>query len=151
MKFDIVSLENMLKRHEGTILHAYDDYNGREIKPKTFVEGQVTIGIGRNLVDKGISQEEAEYLLRNDIKEVYYDLHTRVKGFKALSFVRKAVLVNMAFNMGINKMMKFAKMLKHIEEQDYHKASKEMLLSKWAKQVGYRAIEMSESMKNNQM
>ena len=114
-------------------------------------EKYLTIGYGR-LVDKrlggGISQEEADFLLANDIKNCIKILSAQIGTFGNLSETRKIVLINMYFNLG-NRLFKFSNMLSAIQEQNYEEAAKQMLDSKWAKQVKGRANELASMMKSD--
>lgn len=109
--------------------------------------GKLTIGVGRNLEDTGISDEESLYLLRNDIKRCKSEL------VKYSWYVRqpeqvKIALINMCFNLGIQRLLKFKKTIKALEEKNYPLAAKHALNSKWAKQVGQRAIDVTELIRN---
>jgi len=106
--------------------------------------GKLSIGVGRNLDDVGISKEEALFLLENDIKRTVASLNTLLVGWDTLDGVRQRVLANMAFNLGIGGLLKFKKTLTLIQSGKYVEASKEMLNSQWAKQVGSRALRLSE-------
>lgn len=75
------------------------------------------------------------------------DLDRTLPWWRGLDEVRKAILINMCFNLGLPRLMTFRKMLKALEDRNYELAAKEMLDSKWAKQVGNRAIELSEMMR----
>lgn len=108
--------------------------------------GKLTIGIGRNLDDVGISQSEALYLLGNDIQRVSGQLDTKMPWWKQLDDVRQEVLVNMAFNMGIAGLLTFKDTLKAIFERRFDDASELMLKSKWAGQVGHRAVVLAQMM-----
>ena len=122
---------------------------GLELKPYTDTVGKLTIGIGRNLTDRGISEEEARYLLRNDIKIVQYELR-QAKGpwlYDLPDDVRRALL-NMAFNMGVPRLMNFKKMWAALEVGDYEEAAAQALDSVWANQVGARAIRIAELIRN---
>jgi lysozyme len=99
-------------------------------------EGRITVGVGRNLSDKGLSTVEIEFLLANDVKEVTAELESKLPYFQALDPVRQAVLVNMCFNLGFAGLGKFADMLAAVAQGDWRKAAAEMLRSKWADQVG---------------
>jgi lysozyme len=121
-------------------------HEGKRLKPYKCSAGKLTIGIGRNLEDKGISETEAAMLLENDIKEVKTQLEQRLAYFTQLNDARKMVLIDMAFNMGINGLMRFKKTLGLIEAGNYQMASIEMLDSRWAKQVGPRAIRLKNMM-----
>lgn len=124
-----------LTRDEGYRRKVYKDSVGIE-----------TVGIGRNLVDVGISMEEARMLLRNDVKEAVSHAQ-KFEWYMDLSPARKRVIINMIFNIGITRFKKFKKTIKYISVGDYSSASAEMLDSKWANQVGVRAIRLSKMMK----
>lgn len=126
----------MLKLHEGV-----------RLKPYTDSVGKLTLGIGRNLDDKGITLEEAEYLLSNDISAAWLSLVSRLECFSRLDTVRQAVLIDMAVNMGADGLLKFRKTLALVAGGQYAEASVEMLDSDWAKQVGLRAQRLSRMMK----
>lgn len=111
--------------------------------------GKTSIGYGRNLDDVGISKKEAEFLLQNDIDKVIAQLKEHLSEcFDSLSENRKAVLVNMAFNLGIYGLLKFKKMVKALKVMDYEEAGKQMMDSRWAKQVGKRATRLRDMMIN---
>ena len=131
------SLKEQLIRHEGLRLTVYD-----------CPAGYKTIGVGRNIEQKGITEDEALYLLGNDIEYFTEQLEENLIGFQELSEDKKAVLVNMAFNLGVNGLLKFKNMLAAVTEERWEDASAEMLNSRWADQVGNRAIELSEIMAN---
>ena len=119
---------------------------GMRLKPYRCSKGKLTIGVGRNLDDKGLSNEEALFLLQNDIQEAITSLKKEFPFFQSLSMDRQIVLIDMCFNLGINRLKGFKKMIKAIEEKDYSLASKEMLSSLWAKQVGARSKDLAHLM-----
>ena len=119
---------------------------GMCLKPYRCSKGKLTIGVGRNLDDKGLSNEEALFLLQNDIQEAITSLKKEFPFFQSLSMDRQIVLIDMCFNLGINRLKGFKKMIKAIEEKDYSLASKEMLSSLWAKQVGARSKDLAHLM-----
>jgi len=123
-----MTLEDQLKRDEGLRLRPYKD-----------TVGKTTIGIGRNLDDVGISEEEALVLLANDIKRADDALSEAFPWTLALDDARRAVLVNMTFNMGIHGLAQFRHFLAAVEAGSWTTARVEMLDSKWADQVGARA------------
>lgn len=118
------NLERLLEKHKGLKLKVY-----------RCPAGKWTIGIGRNLEDSGISREEAFYLLRNDLKHRQRLLEERVHFWGCLSSARKAVLIDMAINLGVRGLLGFRRMLVAMERDDYQVAATEMLDSLWAKQV----------------
>lgn len=126
-----------LKIDEGFVPYAYQDSLGFW-----------TIGNG-TLIDKrggGITEEEAEYLLRNRVEKARKQLVHALNWTETLDPVRFDVLLNMAFNMGIMGLMGFTKTLGHVKNGDYLMASITMLQSRWAKQVGNRASRLSYMM-----
>ncbi len=130
-------LIEQLKRHEGL-----------KLKPYKCSAGKLTIGYGRNIEDKGISEVEAEDMLYHDIKETESELVSKLTLIMdELNMARRDVLINMAFNMGVSGLFKFKKMLSALTISDYGEASLQMLDSKWARQVGVRADELAEQMR----
>jgi len=129
------NLIDQLKRHEGIRLFPYRD-----------TVGKLTIGIGRNLDDVGISEQEAETMLLTDIAKAYNTLKARWPKLEALDDARQNVLINMAFNIGVGGLLNFNNMLAAIAMGDYTKAAAEMLNSKWARQVGARARQLAKQM-----
>lgn len=130
---------DQIKKDEGCVLYAYDDHLGYS-----------TIGYGR-LIDRrkggGISQDEAEYLLKNDISARLKQLGSSIEFWDELDEVRKAVLLNMSFQLGVNGLLKFKATLAYIEAGDYENAAANMLKSKWATQTPNRAKRMAEQMR----
>ena len=122
-------------------------HEGVRLKPYKCPAGKLTIGIGRNIEDNGISQEEAEYLLDNDIARVTKEITSRYQWFSELNPVRQAVIIDMVFNLGISRFSKFKNTIAYIEDADYTKAATEMLDSQWAKQVGNRAKTLARQMR----
>ena len=131
-----------LIREEGFRSHAYVDSLGF-----------LTIGIGR-LIDQrkdgsGLTREEAEYLLANDIKRVTAQLDVSLPWWDELSDVRRAVLVSMAFQMGVGGLLTFTNTLRHIRQGNYFEASVSMFDSKWARQTPNRAIRLAAAMRSD--
>jgi lysozyme len=137
-------LTEQLKRHEGAV-----EKYGYHF-PYKCPAGKLTIGYGRNIEERGISEDEAEYLLNNDIKLSEGELSKALPWFGNLSPVRQAVLINMHFNIGLARLKGFVKSLAAIERGEYKTAAAEMLDSKWARQVGKRADELAKQMETGQ-
>lgn len=115
---------------------------GRKPKPYVDTVGKISIGIGRNLTDNGLSQDEIDYLFANDYKRVEQELAPHKWYTKQPEGVRNA-LFNMCFNMGINRLLGFKKMIAALDNRNYTIAAIEALNSKWAKQVGQRAKDIA--------
>jgi lysozyme len=127
-------LIKQLKRHEGI-----------ELKPYKCTSDKLTIGVGRNLEDVGISEAEAEYLLMNDLSR-FMKMANEFNWYAGLNDARKAVIISMLFNLGRGGFNKFLKFKQALAEGDHLTASREMLDSRWAKQVKGRAVELSKQM-----
>ena len=158
MKYRKAHLLEELVKHEGLRLQVYQDTLGID-----------TIGIGRNLKDRGISKEEldeldiptidhvyeygiteadAMLLAENDVQIVEEELLRAHPCVEDLDAVRQLVLVDMAFNMGVPRLCKFKKMWNAIHEKKFDAASKEMLDSRWANQVKSRSVKLANAMHN---
>jgi len=130
------------KRHEGRVYK--DGYH----KPYKDSVGKLTIGYGRNISDRGLSEDEALYLLHNDIQDTIKELKQKYYWFDSLDDVRREVIINMAFNMGVPTFAQFRNTIGYIEEGHYDLAARNMLKSKWARQVGIRAQELAREMES---
>jgi len=132
-----MNLIDLIKKHEGYSATPYTD-----------TVGKITIGWGRNLTDNGISEEEATMLLSHDLDKCERQLNN-LQWYSHLSHIRKDVLVSMVFNMGFRGFLSFKKMIIAIEEHHWREAAKQMLDSKWANQVGRRAVELAYMMEHD--
>ncbi len=112
---------------------------GLRLKPYRCTAGRLTIGVGRNLDDRGISRAEALMLLGNDITDCWGRLVRQAPWVAAAPEPVQEALVNMAFNMGVEGLMGFRRTLALLEEGRYAEGAQEMLRSRWAGQVGARA------------
>lgn len=160
MQYNRQALIDQLILHEGMVLEVYQDHLGID-----------TIGVGRNLEDRGITDGElafmnmlraeiyeqgiaethARFLLSNDIDIVEEELRNAHECIERLDDVRIRILLDMAFNMGVPRLCKFKNMWAGIHDGDYVRASAEMLDSRWATQVGRRATRLSEAMKTGEL
>jgi lysozyme len=104
--------------------------------------GKLTIGYGRNLDDRGISQEEADFLFNNDFINVLREL-TEYSWYVNQPDSVQAALVNMCFNLGLPRLKGFKRMIAALEVKNYTLAAQEALNSKWATQVGQRAKDVA--------
>ena len=129
-------LISCIQSHEGLILYCYADSLGF-----------LTIGYGRCIDKKnntGITKEEAEYLLKNDVNKSLNELKNYI-WFNALDEVRQGVLIELHFNIGLTKLLQFRNMISALEKKDFSLAAIHLLNSKWAKEVG---ITRSQNMEN---
>jgi lysozyme len=120
------------------------------LKPYRCTAGKLTIGVGRNLEDRGISKKEALYLLDNDIEEVSAELSRRLPWFSDLNGPRKAVLIDMAINLGIDGLFKFKRTLAAVARGDYAEAAREMKDSQWYRQVKSRGVRLVAQMRTGE-
>jgi lysozyme len=130
-------IKAMLQRQEGFKAELYKDTNNKW-----------TIGYGRCLETNPLTEAEAEFLLDSDITRIWQLLTTKLIFFGGLSDSRQHVLISMTYNLGMNGLMGFKKMLAAAEAANFNAAANEMLDSTWAKQVGVRAKELAEMMRS---
>ncbi len=112
---------------------------GVRLKPYRCTAGKLTIGVGRNLDDVGITEAEAQHLLGGDMAQVVTGLDRALPWWRGLSEGRQRALANMAFNVGQARLLGFRQMLAALQAGDYAEAARQALDSKWAAQVGQRA------------
>lgn len=145
---DMAEMITRLKLHEGCSL-----------KPYKCPAGKLTIGIGRNTEDNpftadelkavgdwkhGITREAAHMLCRNDIERCIKELKKNLKWFEKLDKERKYALIDLCFNLGVRSLMMFKKTLASIGYGNYKTAAEQLLQSKYAKQVGKRALRIAK-------
>lgn len=127
---------------------------GIRLKAYLDTEGIWTIGVGHTGDDVFpgliIDRAQAMELLDQDIEEALEDAEIVVKGFNDLTDPRKGVMVNMAFNLGRDRLAGFKNTLKLIASGQYEKAAQNMMLSKWSRQVGKRSNRLAHRMATNQ-
>lgn len=130
-----------LREHEGFSPTVYKD-----------TEGYDTIGIGR-LVDKkaggGITEEEALYLLNNDLDKVWSQLQSKLPWVKTAPDNIQYALIHMAFQMGIGGLLQFKNTLRYIEAKEYNRAADNAMDSKWARQTPNRAAFVCNLIRSN--
>lgn len=134
--YDREQLRAQLIRHEGI-----------RLKPYRCPAGKLTIGVGRNLDDRGISLAEAHFMLETDIQLCLEQCERVFIWFRRLDGVRQRVIVDLAFNLGMPKLLGFKQTLAAIANGEYEKAAVQMLASKWAQQVGDRAVRLARMMR----
>ena len=131
-----VALLDRIMRHEGYRRHGYH-----------CPTGALTIGYGRNLDSIGVSEPEARVLAENDLARTALELDKAAPWWRLLPEGPRETIHEMAFNMGVPRLMGFAKALDAARRQDWAVAAREMLDSRWAEQVGVRAITLADVMR----
>jgi len=116
------------------------EFEGLRLKPYHCTSGKLTIGIGRNLDDRGITEEEANVLLMNDIAIVQEELLARWDWVANLPPRAQLVMMDLAFNMGVPAISNFQNMLRDLKDGNWEGAAINLLDSRYAQQVGRRAI-----------
>ena len=160
MKYNREALIDQLILHEGMKLQVYKDHLGID-----------TIGVGRNLEDRGITDGElafmnmlktevyeqgiteahARFLLANDIDIVEKELSNAHPCISGIGDVRIRVLLDMGFNLGVPRLNKFKNIWKAVHNRDFSLAAVEMLDSRWASQVGQRAVRLANAMRDGEL
>ena len=129
-------LTEMLKRHEGVKTHAYK-----------CSASKITVGVGRNIDPKGgigLTEDEIDYLLQNDIDRIISELDFQYEWFSDLNSARQDAMIDISFNLGQTRLRKFEKALTAMSQNNWSKAADEFMDSKWSNQVGNRAKELTD-------
>lgn len=129
------------------LLRQLETHEGLRLTPYRCTSGKLTIGYGRNLEDRGVTPEEARRMLRGDALQALHQVQRALPWTANLNAARRGVLAAMAFNMGINGLLGFKRMLSRLESGDYQAAAREMLDSRWHEQVGPRAHVLAGQMR----
>lgn len=133
-------LSDQLRIHEGVRTHFY-----------RCTSGLATIGVGRCIEEGslGLSDDEIDYLLENDIKRCKQEL-VGLSWFADLDSVRQDAIVNLCFNLGLTRLMGFKNAIGAMAVGDYEKAADEFLDSRWANQVGQRALDVTHMIRTGE-
>jgi|TARA_B110000967_G_C18816755_1_gene526524 lysozyme len=103
-----------------------------------------TIGVGHNIQEKGISPKVMEIMLQEDLEEAISELKRSVSFFSRMPEQVQEALVNLSFNMGIPRLMQFRNTLAYLRDGEFGSAADELLDSRYAEQVGHRALEVAD-------
>lgn len=136
-----------IKRHEGFKPRVYDDATGQELKAGDTVRGVPTIGHGITW----ITQEESLWLAQRRLTSIHAELSDRLPFFSELNPVRCDVLVEMAYQMGVEGVLKFHNTLAAVTDGNWDWAAEEMMDSAWARQTPYRAAKLARIMKEGRV
>lgn len=134
-------LIEQLKVHEG-------------VRSKVYLcsAGYETIGVGRNISESGLglSDDEIDYLLSNDIKRCREELSFNFDWFDELDDVRQDAMINLCFNIGITSLKRFSNALAAMNIHNYEEAATEFSDSRWASQVGTRALDVTDMIRTGE-
>jgi len=135
-------LIEMLRRHEGVRSHAYK-----------CSEDMITVGVGRNIDENGglgLSEDEIDYLLENDITRVRQELTDTYFWFPALNEARQDAMIDISFNLGQTRLRGFVKAVEAMSREQFDIAADEFMDSRWSQQVGNRAVEVTEMIRTGE-
>lgn len=142
MRPKISNIYEQLREDEGERLTAYQD-----------TEGYWTIGIGV-LIDArkgvGITKEESTFLFNRRLNAKAQELQSKYPQFAQLDDVRQGVLLNMSYQLGVNGVLAFKKMLSAINAHDWDEAARQMKDSKWYRQTTNRAERLIKQMQTGE-
>jgi len=125
-------------------------HEGVEHKPYKCTAGYLTIGVGRNIEERGLSDDEIDYILNNDVNIATDELVVTFDWYADLDPIRQRVVIDMVFNLGMPRFKQFKNMIAAIEAGDWMEASNQMMDSRWAEQVGLRASRLAEMMETGE-
>ena len=115
--------------------------------------GVKTVGVGHNLeahpleLSYPLTDEQVDKILADDLVRVFSGLDRKIGWWRNLSYARQRVLANMAFNLGVDGLLSFRRMILAVDRGNYDQAAREMLNSKWTAQVFAREIRLAKMMK----
>jgi len=125
-------------------------HEGVERKPYQCTAGYLTIGVGRNIEERGLSDDEIDYILNNDVNIATDELVRTFDWYADLDEVRQRVVIDMVFNLGMPRFKQFKNMILGLEDGDYSAAAIHMMDSRWASQVGARAERLRNMMETGE-
>ena len=123
----------LIKKHEGS-----GPVRSGRYFPYACPAQKLTIGFGRNIEQKGISEGEANFLLHNDVQECVKLLRRTFIRFNSFIRTRQIALIDMTYNLGFTRFLTFKKMVAAIHEEDWKEAASQAKDSIWYNQVGNR-------------
>lgn len=137
---------------------------GRCLKPYKDTVGKWTVGVGHNISDNGLAgryvaslleigqltDQLTADLLAEDLDKVFVDCKA-IPAYRGLDPARQSVIADMVFNMGLGAVLNFVNTLSFIQKGDFQSAAAQMLKSKWAEQVGNRAVELARIMSSGEI
>ncbi len=142
MDIMIDKLAEILTVDEGKRTLCYDDATGETIKPGTIIKGNITIAIGRDVQNFGLSEDEIQMLLKNDIKRIIEEARN-FPFYEKLNQARKIVILSMLFNLGLTRFNKFIKFKKAVHAGSYDVAAMEMRDSLYYRQLSHRVEKLA--------
>jgi lysozyme len=132
--------------NQAALIDSLIRHEGHKNRMYTCTEGVPTIGVGHSLHNP-ISDTAVMQILLDDIEICVTELDRVRPNWRQHNEARQNVLVEMVFNLGMPRLNQFTKMWAALDAKDYNEAAKQMLLSRWAVQVGQRAKTLSDRMK----
>lgn len=138
ISLDVTKLREKQNDWEGVVSVVYDDATGNAIKQSSYVRGNPSVGVGRNLT-KPMSPAAIDFLWREDAQEALAGA-AKFEWFEGLDEPRKLAIVDMVFNLGYEKLTTFQQFLGCMEQARYNDAANDLENTLWYKQVGRRAV-----------
>lgn len=108
---------------------------GNRLRPYLDTNKRITIGRGRNLSSKGISEAESEVLFNNDLDDAIHNCATYVSGWAKLDPVRQKAIVNLMFNLGWGTFQLFTTFWSLMSQGKYSAAAADLSTTLWAHQI----------------
>lgn len=145
---DLAILKIQLTRHESRKLFPYLDCCGKPWRECTCAKkGNLTIGVGRNLDAKGISLEESDIFLTDDIDEVITGLTASYPWFVDLNGPIQGAFINIGFNLGLERLATFSTFLNLMATKDFSEAATDLETTLWYRQVGQRGRDLVQQLR----
>lgn len=137
--FDLGKLQSSLRINEGVETFVYDDATGKRCERGDVIKGNLSIGVGRNLMGQGLSSQEITYLLMNNIQECINTLQAQCPWWSNLSDARARAMIELCFNMGwgdgTHGLSTFHEFLSMMASGAFDRAADALADSLWAREV----------------
>lgn len=146
----MTTIYDLLEVEEGRYEEPYDDATGKVLHKGDTIQGYITIGVGRCLNTNPLDDEEINFLLEHELKKVYKGLDKNLPWWRDLNEPRQAILISMAFQMGVDGLLNFDETLEHIRKGEWQDAKEHILNTLWAKQTPKRARRHAEQLEKGE-
>jgi lysozyme len=144
------TISKLLEFEEGRYEEPYDDATGKVLHKGDTIQGYITIGIGRCLNTNPLDEEEIQFLFDHELKKTRDELDRSLPWWRTLNEPRQAIILSMAFQLGVHGLMGMNETLKHIQNGQWADAKTHMLNTLWARQTSKRARRHAEQMEKGE-
>lgn len=139
----------LLEDDEGKRNRLYDDLTGETYIKGKEVKGKLTIGIGHNIEDNGLSDEVVRHIFREDLEDATNACFSLFQNWNTITVNRRAAIASMMFNLGLGKFGGFRRMIAAVRSEDWQMAAAECLDSDAARQLPKRYDKLAKMIRGD--